>query len=119
MSELSGANSTATWPQLRVADWTDTRETLHMWTQVVGKIRLAHAPLLNHWWQVTLYVTPRGLSTSAIPYGSASFDIEFDFVDHQLRITSSERGTRTVALEPMPVAEFLARTMSALDELGI
>jgi hypothetical protein len=116
----SQSASTATgWPSLRVEDWITTRDTLHMWTQIVGKIRLAQAPLLNHWWQVTLYVTPRGLSTTAIPYGSASFDIEFDFVDHQLRITSSERGTRTVALEPMPVAAFLARTKSALDELGI
>jgi hypothetical protein len=107
------------WPSLRVADWTPTRDTLHMWTQIVGKIRLAHAPLLNHWWQVTLYVTPRGLSTSGIPYRSGSFDIEFDFVDHQLRIRSSDHGARTIALAPMPVAEFYARTMAALAELGI
>jgi hypothetical protein len=77
------------WPGLRVDDWASTRDTLHMWMQIVGKIRLAHAPLLNHWWQVTLYVTPRGLTTSAIPYRSGVFDIEFDIVDHQLGIRVS------------------------------
>jgi hypothetical protein len=119
---VTGSQSTPAatgWPSLRVADWTATRDTLHMWTQIVGKIRLEHAPLLNHWWQVTMYVTARGLTTSAIPYGSATFDIEFDFVDHQLRIRSSDHGARNVALEPMPVAEFLTRTMAALGELGI
>ena len=70
------------WPQLRVADWTATRDTLHLWTQVVGKIRLAKAPMVNHWWQVPLYVTPRGLTTSVIPDGGALFDIELDFLDH-------------------------------------
>ncbi|OZM78165.1 hypothetical protein CFP66_32470 [Pseudonocardia sp. MH-G8] len=107
------------WPALRVADWTDTRDTLHLWTQIVGKIRMAQAPLLNHWWQVTLYVSPRGLTTSSIPYGGEVFDIEFDFVEHQLVIRSSAAGTRTVALHPMPVAEFLDRTMHALAGLGL
>ncbi|WP_433465621.1 DUF5996 family protein [Spirillospora sp. CA-128828] len=107
------------WPRLRVADWQDTRDTLHMWTQIVGKIRLAHAPLVNHWWQVTLYVTPRGLTTSAIPYGAGAFDIEFDFADHRLTMRASDGGTREFGLEPMPVSEFYARTMRALDELGI
>jgi hypothetical protein len=65
---------------LRVADWTDTRDTLHMWTQIVGKIRLQHMPLVNHWWQVTLYVSPCGLTTSTIPCGSGAFDMEFDFL---------------------------------------
>lgn len=109
----------ARWPQLRVDDWTASRDTLHMWTQIVGKIRLAHAPLVNHWWQVTLYVSPRGLTTSAIPYGAGVFDIEFDFVDHRLQIRSSDGGARHVTLEPKPVADFYAETMSALDELGI
>lgn len=90
-----------------------------MWTQIVGKVRLAHAPLMNHWWQVTLYVSPRGLTTSAIPYGSGAFDIEFDFIDHQLRIRTSDGAVRTVALEPKPVARFYAETMRALDEVGI
>lgn len=107
------------WPSLRVADWTETRDTLHMWTQIVGKIRLTHAPLVNHWWQVTLYVSPRGLTTSAIPYRSGSFDMEFDFIDHQLLIRSSDGATRGVALKPMAVADFYAQTMSALAELGI
>ena len=107
------------WPSLRVDDWTDTRDTLHMWTQIVGKIRLVHAPLLNHWWQVTLYVSPRGLTTSSIPYGSSAFDIELDFVDHRLLVRSSDGNARTVALRPMPVAQFYAETMKALGELGI
>lgn len=107
------------WPSLRVADWTQTRDTLHMWAQIVGKIRMAHTPLVNHWWQVTLYVSPRGLTTSAIPYGSGAFDIEFDFIDHQLLIRSSGGATRAVALRPMPVADFYAQTMGALADLGI
>jgi hypothetical protein len=107
------------WPSLRVADWTATRDTLHMWTQIVGKIRLAQAPLLNHWWQVTMYVSPRGLTTSAIPYGSAAFDLEFDFVDHQLRIRCSGGETRSVALEAKPVADFYAETIGALGDVRI
>lgn len=107
------------WPQLRVADWTDTRDTLHMWTQIVGKIRLAYAPLVNHWWQVTLYVSPRGLTTSAVPHQYGCFDLEFDFVDHQLRVRSSDGAIREVALGPKPVAEFHAEVFSVLRELGI
>ncbi|MEU8799144.1 DUF5996 family protein [Spirillospora sp. NPDC048819] len=110
---------TGTWPRLRVADWTDTRDTLHMWTQIVGKVRLAHAPLLNHWWQVALYVSPRGFTTSAVPYGDGAFDIEFDFIDHVLRIRSSDGPSRQVALEPKSVADFYGETMGALDDLGI
>jgi hypothetical protein len=111
--------ATTAWPSLRIADWTATRDTVHMWTQIVGKIRLAHAPLLNHWWQVTLYVTPRCLTTSSVPYRSGAFDIELDFVDHRLLIRSSDGGARSVGLKPMPVAEFHARTMAALNALGI
>jgi hypothetical protein len=106
------------WPSLRVDDWAPTRDTLHMWMQIVGKVRLAHSPMVNHWWQVTSYVTPRGLTTSTIPYGTEAFDIEFDFIEHQLVIRSSTGTTRTVALEPKSVAEFYAQTMRALDELG-
>jgi len=108
-----------TWPMLRVQDWTATRDTLHLWTQIVGKVRLAHAPLVNHWWQVTLYVSPRGLTTSTIPYGTRIFDIEFDFVDQQLRIRTSEGATRAIALESKSVAVFYAQLMRALGELGI
>ncbi|MBO8192995.1 hypothetical protein ITI46_15165 [Streptomyces oryzae] len=107
------------WPKLRVADWTGTRDTLHMWTQVVGKMRLAHAPLVNHWWQVTLYVTPRGLSTSTIPYGTGAFEIEFDFIDHQLGIRTSEGTVRRLELEPKSVARFYDEVVRALHELGV
>ncbi|MHC9291135.1 DUF5996 family protein [Mycobacterium sp. LTG2003] len=107
------------WPELRVADWEPTRATLHMWTQIVGKIRLTHSPLLNHWWQVTLYVSPRGLTTSSIPHRNRLFDMEFDFVDHVLLIRTSDGGSRTVALAPKSVAQFYAETLSALDQLGI
>ncbi len=107
------------WPRLPVDDWTDTRDTLHMWTQVVGKVRLAHAPLLNHWWQVTLYVSPRGLTTGAVPYRGGSFDLEFDFVEHQLRLRSSGGDERRIGLSSRPVADFYGETMKALDQLGI
>jgi hypothetical protein len=107
------------WPRLRVSDWTETRDTLHMWTQIVGKIRLAHAPLVNHWWQVPLYVTPRGLTTSTIPYVDRAFDIEFDFVDHWLHIRTSDGGVRQVALRAEPVARFYTEVMDTLSELGV
>src|SRR5690242_6429657 len=107
------------WPALRVSDWEPTRDTLHMWTQIVGKIRLTESPLLNHWWQVTFYVSPRGLTTSSIPYGNRLFDMEFDFVDHVLAIRTSDGGSATVALTAKPVAEFYAETLSGLSQLGI
>ncbi|WP_458116433.1 DUF5996 family protein [Arthrobacter sp. D2-10] len=113
-------NATANmWPELRVDDWQDTQATLHMWFQVVGKVRMAHAPLINHWWQIPFYVTPRGLGTSSIPYGNGVFDMEFDVVNHRLQVRSSAGGERSVALEPQSVAQFHARTMEALAELGI
>jgi Family of unknown function (DUF5996) len=107
------------WPALKVQDWAPTRDTLHMWTQIVGKIRMAHQLLVNHWWQVPLYVSARGLTTSAIPHGTEAFDIEFDFVDHQLVIRSSTGSTGKVALEPKPVADFYTQTMDTLATLGI
>ncbi|MET7519437.1 DUF5996 family protein [Streptomyces sp. NPDC005480] len=116
---LSDFGSAKDWPALRVDDWTDTRETLHMWTQIVGKIRLFHTPLVNHWWAVSLYVTPRGLSTSGIDYADGMFDIEFDFVDHKLILRASGGSHREFALVPMPVAEFDDRTMRGLHDLGI
>jgi len=116
---MDGPVRTYRWPALRVDDWTATRETLHMWTQIVGKVRLAHMPLINHWWQVTFYVSPRGLTTSTIPYGTAVFDMEFDFVDHVLAIRRSDGSSRTVPLASKPVAEFYGETLSALDGLGI
>jgi len=109
----------STWPRLRVDDWTPTRETLHMWLQIVGKIRLAYAPMVNHWWQVPLYVTPRGLSTSAIPYGDQQFEIEFNFCTHELTIDREGGERRVVALAPKSVATFYAEVMAAMSELGL
>ena len=103
---------------MRVEDWTATRETLHRWTQIVGKIRLAQAPMVNHWWQVTLYVTPRGLTTSSMPAGDRVFEIEFDFCAHQLRITVDGGEHREIALEPKTVAAFYAEVMDALAIVG-
>jgi hypothetical protein len=90
-----------------------------MWAQIVGKIRMAHMPLINHWWQVTFYVSPRGLTTGAIPYRNAVFDMEFDFVDGVLAIRHSDGSRRSIPLEAKPVAEFYRETLSALDSLGI
>ncbi|GAA4732673.1 DUF5996 family protein [Actinomycetospora chibensis] len=111
--------STELWPALRVEDWTATRDTLHMWTQVVGKIRMASEPLINHWWQVPLYVSARGLTTSSMPYAHGAFDMEFDFVEHRLDLRASTGGQRSVPLESRPVADFYAETMAALGELGV
>jgi hypothetical protein len=107
------------WPALRVTDWAETRDTLHMWTQVVGKIRLATAPMVNHWWQVPLYVSPRGLTTTAMPHGRRTFDMEFDVVDEQLVIRSSDGGRRQVALAAKPVATFYHEVMDALADLDL
>ncbi|MGI5216719.1 DUF5996 family protein [Nocardia sp. CA-290969] len=107
------------WPALRVDEWTDTRDTLHMWTQIVGKLRLARAPMVNHWWQVTFYLSARGLTTSAIPYDHGTFDIEFDFIDHQLHIRSCTGARHRINLEPKTVAAFYEEVMDALHALGI
>ncbi|HEY4283543.1 MAG TPA: DUF5996 family protein [Chthoniobacterales bacterium] len=107
------------WPVLPFADWKDTCSTLHMWTQIVGKIRLALAPWTNHSWHVTLYVTARGLTTSPIPHGRRVFEIRFDFVDHNLRILTADGTTKNIALEPRTVADFYRRVMAAMDELGL
>ncbi len=94
------------WPELPLAEWKDTYDTLHMWTQIVGKIRLALTPLVNHWWNVPLYVTSRGLTTSVMPYNDRSLQINFDFIAHRLIIESSDGSTKSVALRPRSVAEF-------------
>jgi Family of unknown function (DUF5996) len=107
------------WPSLPLEAWRDTYATLHMWTQVIGKIRLELTPRINHWWNSTLYVSSRGLTTSLIPYGSGGFAITFDFLDHQLRIETSEGGSRSIPLAPRPVAEFYRETMASLGALGI
>ena len=108
------------WPDLPLAAWADTCATLHLWTQVVGKVRLAHAPLINHWWQVPLYVTSRGLTTSPIPYGVRSFQIDFDFIDHRLEIRTSDGAIATHRRSrPRSVADFYAEVMGRLRELGL
>jgi hypothetical protein len=107
------------WPSAPLEEWAATRDTLHMWTEIVGKVRLALAPMVNHWWQVPLYVSTRGLTTSAIPYGERTFECEFDFCDHQLHVRSSDGGERRVALEPKTVAAFYHETLAALGALGI
>jgi len=108
-----------TWPSLPLEEWKDTCATLHMWTQVVGKIRLAQTPLVNHWWNVPLYVSARGLTTSAMPYGDKFFSMEFDFVEHELETTSSDGERAFISLQPMSVATFYAKTMEMLRELGL
>src|SRR5690242_9686724 len=107
------------WPELPLAAWRDTCATLHLWTQIVGKIRLARSPWLNHSWHVTLYVTARGLSTSPIPDGTRIFEIEFDFIDHVLKISTSDGATRQFALAGHSVASFYRRVMEELASLGI
>jgi hypothetical protein len=108
------------WPALNFSEWQDTLATLHMWTQVVGKIRLRQTPLVNHWWNVPLYVSARGLTTSAMPYRDGRlFEIEFDFIDHQLLMKCSDGATTTLALRPQSVADFYAEVMAALHGLGI
>src|ERR1700736_6780312 len=100
------------WPELPTAAWRETYDTLHLWTQIVGKIRLARAPWLNHSWHVTLYVTARGLTTSSIPDGTRSFQIDFDLTDHNLRISTSDGATRSFALAGQSVASFYAAVMA-------
>ncbi len=107
------------WPALPFDEWSDTFETLHMLTQIVGKTRLSLAPMQNHWWQVTLYVTSRGLTTSAIPYGDRTFDVEFDLVDHVLNIRTSGGATATLPLTARPVADFYRAYVALLKSLDI
>jgi len=107
------------WPSLDYAAWRDTCATLQLWTQIAGKIRLALGPWINHSWGVTLYVTSRGLTTSLIPYGARAFEIEFDFIRHQLRITTADGDERAIKLQPQSVASFYREVMSILRELAI
>jgi hypothetical protein len=107
------------WPALPFEAWPDTASTLHLWTQIVGKVRLAQTPWINHSWHVTLYVTPRGLSTSPMPHGDRTFQIDFDFLRHQLLITTSDDESRTLPLRPQATADFHAHLMAKLDELGL
>ncbi len=107
------------WPSIPVAGWEASRDTLQLWTQIVGKVRLANTVPINHWWNVPLYVTARGLTTSLIPRGGRAFEIEFDFLRHQLDISVSNGDVRSMALEPRSVADFHRELMAHLDELGL
>jgi hypothetical protein len=107
------------WPALPLEAWQDTYSTLHMWIQIVGKVRLAQSPLVNHWWEVPLYVSARGLTTSAIPYRLGIFEVEFDFLHHNLIIQTSQDQIKTIPLAPRSVADFYKEFMAALASLGI
>jgi hypothetical protein len=106
------------WPDLS-PEWAETRDTLHMWLQIVGKVRLALTPYINHWWNVTLYVSERGLTTSLMHAGDRALEIEFDFIEHVLDLRASDGRRRQIALEPKPVAAFYRETIAALDDLGV
>jgi len=113
------SSSANAWPALAYADWAGTCDTLQLWTQVVGKVKLALAPLVNHWWGVTLFVTARGLTTGAMPYGNRALQIDFDFCSHQLVLHVSDEREERLRLAPMPTAEFYAAVMRALNALDI
>ncbi len=110
---------TETWPSLPLEAWSETCATLHLWTQIVGKIRLVQSPWINHSWHVTLYVTARGLTTTPIPYGNRVFQIDFDFIAHRLTIQASDGGSGGFALQPMSVAAFYKRLMDEMDRLQL
>jgi hypothetical protein len=113
------ANANPAWPALPLDQWQATYETLHMWLQIVGKTRLALAPMQNHWWQVALYVTPRGLTTSAIPFGDRAFAVDLDFIAHELSIRTSAGMTHVLPLGARAVCDFYRDYMAALASLGI
>lgn len=116
---VQGTPIDITWHSLPLSAWQDTYTTVHLWTQIIGKIRLALAPKLNHWWHSTLYVTPRGLTTASIPYNTRTFQISFDFLDHQLQIDTSDGITKKIALAPRSVADFYQTVLTTLSSIGI
>jgi len=109
----------ADWPRLPSGQWGDTVETLHMWTQVVGKVRMEISPWVNHSWSVPLYLNARGFTTSTIPYGARTFEIDFDFVDHVLPIRASDGQTNVLTLQPKSVAQFYHELLETLSEMGL
>jgi hypothetical protein len=119
ISKTHHAERAERWPALPFEAWRDTCETLHMWTQIVGKVRMELSPFVNHWWHVTLYVTPRGLTTSSIPYQGSTFEVTFDFIDHNLLILTSDGTTKALPLIPRSVAAFYQEFMACLHALGI
>ena len=119
MAKIALPDEPECWPALPLEAWKDTCETLHMWTQIVGKVRMQLTPLVNHWWNVPLYVTARGLTTSRIPYGARAFELHFDFLAHRLVLETSEGTVQVLALKPQTVAEFYAQCMELLRGEGI
>ena len=113
------ASRSETWPSLPLAAWSETYTTLHLWMQIVGKIRLAQSPWVNHSWHVTLYVTARGLTTSPIPYGTRTFQVDFDFIEHRLTLQASDGGTGGLALRPQSVAAFYTHLMEEMEKLHL
>ncbi|NVN50731.1 DUF5996 family protein [Mycolicibacterium hippocampi] len=111
--------SPSAWPELPVEQWAETRDTLQLMTQVVGKVRLANTPVMSHWWNVVLHVSARGLTTGLVPYGDKGFQIDFDFVDHHLTVSSTTGERRTVPLRAGPIADYYREVTTALDELGL
>src|SRR5713101_7168480 len=107
------------WPELPLKEWEDTYHTLHMWTQVVGKVRLGLAPLQNHWWNVALYVNTRGLTTSPVPYNNRTFEIQFDFIDHRLQLRTSDGEEHALPLAPKSVAAFYRELFVMLRDASI
>ncbi len=118
ISPSNASSGSDVWPSLPLEEWQDTYATLHMWTQIVGKIRLSLAPWVNHSWHVAQYVTSRGLTTSPIPYGTRAFQVDFDFIDHRLVIQASDGASREMKLEPRSVADFYQEIFARLGELG-
>ncbi len=112
-------DGSAAWPELRIADWNETCATVHMWTQIVGKIRTVQMPWINHSWHCTLYVTPRGLTTLSMPHGQRSFQIDFDFIDHRLLIQSNDGAQQSINLAPMTVAGFYKQVTVALNGMNL
>jgi hypothetical protein len=112
-------DSLSPWPELHLDAWKPTCQTLHLWTQIVGKVRLALSPRLNHWWEVPLYVNSRGLTTSPIPYDGGIFEVQFDFIQHKLFIETSRNSERVIGLAPKTVAAFYREFMDSLRSLGI
>lgn len=119
MAEGTAGLSEMELPPLPLEEWESTKETLHRYAQVVGKIRMELAPPRNHWWHVTLYVTPRGLTTGPIPYATGTFDISFDLLSNHLAVTTSEEGGFSFALDDLPVADFYNRLVGGLNSLGV
>ena len=114
MSERIGV-----WPELAVSQWADTRDTLQLMTQVVGKVRMVNTALMSHWWNVVLYVSARGLTTGLIPHGDRGFQVDFDFIEHQLVVATTVGQRRSVPLRAGPIAQFYREVMATLDELGV